>query len=54
MLFDLRAGTRTEVDFINGAVVTAGRRAGVATPYNETLTALVKAREAAGGGRGGR
>jgi 2-dehydropantoate 2-reductase len=46
MLFDLRAGVPTEVDFINGAVVAAGRRAAVPTPYNETLTALVKAREA--------
>lgn len=48
MLYDLRAGASTEVDFINGAVVAAGRRAGVPTPYNETLTALVKARESAG------
>lgn len=46
MLFDLRSGARTEVDFINGAVVAAGRRAAVPTPYNETLAALVKAREA--------
>jgi 2-dehydropantoate 2-reductase len=46
MLYDLRAGARTEVDFINGAVVAAGRRAGVPTPYNETLAALVRAREA--------
>ncbi len=46
MLFDLRSGVATEVDFINGAVVAAGRRAAVPTPYNETLTALVKAREA--------
>jgi 2-dehydropantoate 2-reductase len=46
MLYDLRAGARTEIDFINGAVVAAGRRAAVPTPYNETLTALVKAREA--------
>jgi 2-dehydropantoate 2-reductase len=46
MLYDLRSGARTEVDFINGAVVAAGRRAAVPTPYNETLTALVKAREA--------
>jgi 2-dehydropantoate 2-reductase len=47
MLYDLRAGVPTEVDFINGAVVAAGRRAAVPTPYNETLAALVKAREAA-------
>ncbi|HZX69094.1 MAG TPA: 2-dehydropantoate 2-reductase [Candidatus Elarobacter sp.] len=46
MLYDLRAGVPTEVDFINGAVAAAGRRAAVPTPYNETLTALVKAREA--------
>jgi 2-dehydropantoate 2-reductase len=46
MLQDLRSGAATEVDFINGAVVSAGRRAAVPTPYNETLTALVKAREA--------
>ncbi len=46
MLYDLRAGVPTEVDFINGAVVAAGRRAAVPTPYNETLAALVKAREA--------
>jgi 2-dehydropantoate 2-reductase len=46
MLYDLRAGVPTEVDFINGAVAAAGRRAAVATPYNETLTALMKAREA--------
>jgi len=46
MLYDLRNGAKTEVDFINGAVVAAGRRAAVPTPYNETLTALVKAREA--------
>ena len=47
MLGDLRAGVPTEIDAINGAVVAAGRRAAVATPYNETVTALVKAREAA-------
>lgn len=46
MLYDLRAGVPTEVDFINGAVAAAGRRAAVPTPYNETLVALVKAREA--------
>ena len=45
MLYDLRAGVPTEVDFINGAVAAAGRRAAVPTPYTETLTALVKARE---------
>jgi 2-dehydropantoate 2-reductase len=46
MLNDLRAGAPTEIDFTNGAVVAAGRRAAVPTPYNETVTALMKAREA--------
>jgi 2-dehydropantoate 2-reductase len=48
MLYDLSAGSRTEIDFINGAIVAAGRRAGVPTPYNETIVRFVKAREAMG------
>jgi 2-dehydropantoate 2-reductase len=47
MLADLRAGAPTEVDYVNGAVVNAGRRAGVPTPYNETIASLVRARVAA-------
>ncbi|MFN2461873.1 MAG: ketopantoate reductase family protein, partial [Candidatus Velthaea sp.] len=47
MVADLNAGGRTEIDFINGAVVATGRRAAVPTPYNETIVRLVKAREAA-------
>jgi 2-dehydropantoate 2-reductase len=46
MLADLRSGAPTEVDYVNGAVVNAGRRAAVPTPYNETILALVKARAA--------
>jgi 2-dehydropantoate 2-reductase len=46
MLVDLKAGVKTENDHINGAVVTAGRRAGVPTPYNETMFRLIGAREA--------
>lgn len=45
MLLDLDAGRRTEIDFINGKIVEYGSRVGVATPYNETMVALVKARE---------
>ncbi|MBV8151787.1 MAG: 2-dehydropantoate 2-reductase [Candidatus Eremiobacteraeota bacterium] len=45
MALDLGAGRRTEIDHINGAVVAAGRRLGVATPYNETLTRMIKAAE---------
>ena len=46
MLYDLDNGAKTEIDFINGAVVATGRRAAVPTPYNETIVRLVKAREA--------
>jgi 2-dehydropantoate 2-reductase len=46
MLADLDAGQKTENDHINGAVVSAGRRAAVPTPYNETMFRLIRAREA--------
>lgn len=46
MLADLAAGMKTENDHINGAVVSAGRRAAVPTPYNETMFRLIRAREA--------
>ena len=45
MLLDYLAGRRTEIDFINGAIPRVGREVGVATPLNETVTALVKALE---------
>ena len=46
LLLDLRAGRCCEIDVLNGAVARAGRSVGVATPVNETVTALVKALEA--------
>ena len=46
MLADLARGVQTENDHINGAVVAAGRRAAVATPYNDTIFRLIRAREA--------
>jgi len=45
MLQDIEAGRRTEVDFINGKIIEYGVRAGLATPFNSTLRALVKALE---------
>ena len=45
MLLDLEAGRRTEVDFINGAIPREGARVGVAAPFNETVSALVRALE---------
>ncbi len=45
MLQDVEKGKRTEIDFINGAIVRIGEEIGVSTPINYTLTALVKGLE---------
>ena len=45
MLQDILNGKRTEIDFINGAIVAEGTSCGAATPYNQILTKLVKALE---------
>ncbi|MEI6125834.1 MAG: 2-dehydropantoate 2-reductase [Pseudomonadota bacterium] len=41
MLQDINAGRKTEIDYINGAVVLYGRKVAIATPINSLLTALV-------------
>ncbi len=46
MLLDHLARRRSEIDVINGSIPREGRKVGVATPVNETVVALVKAREA--------
>jgi len=45
MLMDIEANRRTEIDFINGKFVEYGNRTGTQTPYNRTLSALVKGLE---------
>jgi len=45
MLQDVEAGRPTEIDFLNGAVVSFGERYGVDAPLNRALTALVKGLE---------
>jgi 2-dehydropantoate 2-reductase len=47
MLQDLRAGRPTEIDALNGAIAVLGRAAGVATPVNDALATLVKAKHPA-------
>ena len=42
LLQSIEKQQRTEIDFINGAVVRWGERCGVATPVNKTLAACVK------------
>jgi 2-dehydropantoate 2-reductase len=42
MLQDVEAGRATEIDFLNGAIVSFGERYGVDAALNRALTALVK------------
>ena len=42
MLQSLEKGSVTEIDFINGAVVRGGAKAGVPTPVSQTLVACIK------------
>lgn len=46
-LADIEACRRTEIDFINGAVIRAAEELGLRAPVNEVLYKLVKALEAA-------
>lgn len=43
MLQDAQKGKKTEIDFINGAIVKKAQTLGLAVPYNEAVTYLVKA-----------
>ncbi|MCF8040458.1 MAG: 2-dehydropantoate 2-reductase [Desulfarculaceae bacterium] len=43
---DVLSKRRTEVAYINGAVVRQGEQVGLPTPINQTLTQLVQAKEA--------
>ena len=46
MLLDHHARRPSEIDAINGMAVTLGRKLGLPTPYNETVSAIVRRREA--------
>jgi 2-dehydropantoate 2-reductase len=45
MLQDVEKGSRTEIDVVNGAIVDAGRRLGIPTPYNDAMLWLVRSLE---------
>ncbi len=45
MTIDLGARMKSEIDHVNGAIVAAGRRLGIPTPYNDALVRLVKTKE---------
>jgi len=46
MLLDHHAKRPSEIDAINGMAVELGRQLGIATPYNEVLSAVIHQREA--------
>lgn len=45
MLLDHLAGRMSEIDAINGAIPIAARAAGLAAPFNQVVSALVRAKE---------
>jgi 2-dehydropantoate 2-reductase len=46
MYYDLKAGKRAEIDALNGAIVRMAREKNLSVPVNETITRLIKAKEA--------
>jgi len=42
MLQDVERGRRTEIDFINGAIIKKAEELGIDTPYNKALFNLIK------------
>jgi 2-dehydropantoate 2-reductase len=45
MLQDMLHGHPTEIDFLNGAVVSSGKRLGIATPFNACMSSLIRFKE---------
>jgi len=45
MLQDLERGRRTEIDFINGAIVEIAKKFGIHTPINNLIVKLIKGAE---------
>ena len=45
MLLDHMAGRMSEIEAINGAIPRAAKTAGIAAPFNEVISALVRAKE---------
>jgi 2-dehydropantoate 2-reductase len=46
MYYDVKAGKRLEIDSLNGAIIKLAQEKGIRVPMNETITALIKAKEA--------
>ncbi len=48
MLQDILRSKKTEIDYINGAIVRLGAEHGIETPYNRAVVSMVKAKESLG------
>jgi 2-dehydropantoate 2-reductase len=48
MLQDILGGKKTEIDYINGAIIRLGAEYGIETPYNSAVIKMVKAKESLG------
>ncbi len=46
MLQDVEASRQTEIDVVNGAIVEAGKRNSVPTPFNDAMVWMVKSLQA--------
>ena len=51
MLLDHMAGRMSEIEAINGAIPVAAKAAGISAPFNEAISALVRAKERRMGAR---
>ena len=45
MFLDFLNKKKSEIDYINGAVVSLSKKKGFSAPYNETLTEIIKTKE---------
>jgi 2-dehydropantoate 2-reductase len=46
MYYDMKAGKRLEIDALNGAIMKLATKKGLSVPVNETITKIIKAKEA--------
>jgi 2-dehydropantoate 2-reductase len=46
MLQDISAGRKTEIEFLNGAIVTRAKKLGIDTPYNTFISEQIRFMEA--------
>jgi 2-dehydropantoate 2-reductase len=45
MYYDIKSGKKTEIDALNGAIVSLAKKVKINTPVNETITRLIKFKE---------